>query len=1150
MAVSPGRSPGRRNSILQAAINPATRVDPVRFLIHAACTDTYHDFHSKAGFSDKMKASPTNPGVFDARMGLSVPDGTPYTIIPKNRDHKTGGQPDIDALHDEDELMVETFRHVQDGGQTFATSSNIIQALIAYLKDRDSPEIVDQSFDGLWNPDGTTQTHKYNIKLFRTAAGEADIKNLWLDTKSTPLSKASQNEIGDFFGSDDIFLVFDASVLDLVTFIKSSPDGGRQQSVHRIFNREVVNDPATKTYEDKPLYDHVHSDVYFDNDTGTITYARHAPIAMNSGIGWIRDSAPFHRDKLFSQYDFRLSRLVYQPSGAPRINLELQDEAGSRIHCSADPHEDNNIARCWKRILECYKKDSKHINAAAHVHCKRSGDWLQALSCMDTARIYNNAPIHTVDRSNPENQVSVKGENLVLVTHDRVLLTYALALGIDVIMTYKWTVAGAAGASPTSSAMNADEEDDEGLDDKTSTRFILYFRNSKNDTPEQKRAVLLRQIKSADALYTAESSASRKTYISDYNTWVDIIRGSAQNAINTATAEARAATTLINLGKGVTNLLKAYIRYSSIDYSKLDLDEYTLFERGFIQLRDQLKVSYDGLTPEILLDLSNRAGTYNVRVSNIENRKNRISRLEDLIAANNAYRNNSMYSSPISLTAIVLRSRGSGDSGPLTKILETVSFLVQRLPVEMVRSAVELLKSLRVDKAAYFASDKAYIYDLFLPNFINAAPPAAAIASVRSATAVANNTAAIEEEIKVYQELASAVPAAPAATNNNNEGRPIEEDMEQSPAKLSKLAADEQQIEVMETREMGIEGSAMRKRKTVSIFASIGTAIKRFGQSLIGGGSGATRGGGGPNATDPLKAEFLVKLYLREVYFSLSAFESEGNFDYDYYKTIAIIATIVSKKYSSDWKKQQAFFYEELPKMNFADLYPSGKNTYLRYNLNLAASTLALNAVDLAAGSIPPQGNTGIGTLPLTEIYAYAKTLRGVDFIEERDRLIEECKSAILVDGPAAAVVAAEEVASSTVDIVEAARIDELKRIEMIKAAAATKRPTNLIRVPNRQNNSVVSTPKAKRSREENNLSNNSSPRWQTKKARSRFANKGLPKPLGRIPLGRIPLGRIPQQQAPMYAFGGTRRGRRSEQTYKARSSRRYTRKISVISRL
>ena len=211
-----------------------------------------------------------------------------------------------------------------------------------------------------------------------------------------------------------------------------------------------------------------------------------------------------------------------------------------------------------------------------------------------------------------------------------------------------------------------------------------------------------------------------------------------------------------------------------------------------------------------------------------------------------------------------------------------------------------------------------------------------------------------------------------------------------------------------------------------------------------------------------------------------------------------------------------------------------------------------MNAVDLAAGSIPPQGNTGIGTLPLTEIYAYAKTLRGMDFAEERDRLIEMCKSAILVSGPAATDIAAEGSATSMVDIVEAAKIDELKRIEMIKTAAAAvaKRPINLIRVPNGQNSSVISTPKAKRSREENNLSNNSSPRWQTKKARARFANKGLPKPMGRIPMGRIPLGRIPQQQAPLYGFGGTRRGRRSEQTYKARSSRRYTRKISVISRL
>lgn len=164
-----------------------------------------------------------------------------------------------------------------------------------------------------------------------------------------------------------------------------------------------------------------------------------------------------------------------------------------------------------------------------------------------------------------------------------------------------------------------------------------------------------------------------------------------------------------------------------------------------------------------------------------------------------------------------------------------------------------------------------------------------------------------------------------------------------------------------------------------------------------------------------MTAEFLVKLYFRELYYSLYAFESEGNFDYDYYKTIATIAVVVSKLHPGDWLKQQAFFYDEFPKMEFADIYPSDKLAHMRHGLCLALGSLTARTVGLPPGPVPSLGFTGIGTIPLAESLAYAKQLRSLDFTSQRDTLIEACKAAILfgsATGPVASAAPAINMAT------------------------------------------------------------------------------------------------------------------------------------------
>jgi len=216
-------------------------------------------------------------------------------------------------------------------------------------------------------------------------------------------------------------------------------------------------------------------------------------------------------------------------------------------------------------------------------------------------------------------------------------------------------------------------------------------------------------------------------------------------------------------------------------------------------------------------------------------------------------------------------------------------------------------------------------------------------------------------------------------------------------------AADEKDEVTAERNEMakGINPSTQRTRKVYSVVSSIGTAIKRMSDWIARAGGGGRVGGGHVGGGQPAtSAEFLVKVYLRELYFSLAAYESEGNFDYDYYKTIATIAVPLSQKYKGDWVKQQAFFYDELPKMDFKDIYPKENQAHLRYNLNMAATTLALNSLDRSSGPIPSMGFAGIGSIPLAETLAYNKVIRKLAFEEQRDTLIAAVKTAILVPAP------------------------------------------------------------------------------------------------------------------------------------------------------
>jgi len=95
---------------------------------------------------------------------------------------------------------------------------------------------------------------------------------------------------------------------------------------------------------------------------------------------------------------------------------------------------------------------------------KRAGDWCQALSLLDTSRVYN-----IYDIENENKGTTTLGElqldcAVAVVTHDRILLGYSLLLGLNVFYSIRIVKAG------------------DGTSDSNSVIWLSYFKNIDNST--------------------------------------------------------------------------------------------------------------------------------------------------------------------------------------------------------------------------------------------------------------------------------------------------------------------------------------------------------------------------------------------------------------------------------------------------------------------------------------------------------------------------------------------------------------------------------------------------------------------------------------------------------------------------------------------
>jgi hypothetical protein len=394
----------------------------------------------------------------------------------------------------------------------------------------------------------------------------------------------------------------------------------------------------------------------------------------------------------------------------------------------------------------------------------------------------------------------------------------------------------------------------------------------------------------------------------------------------------------------------------------------------------------------------------------------------DIVAANQAYKSNPVFANIVALTSVVRARRGSvsgAAASPLDNqnlLVETISYMKLRLSDEMYASAMFHFNRIRSSPAGS-AQLEGKLYDTFLAQLFAAASDEQTALfkeykeggydDLESASRwAADGGKAIGEglagEGETMEELATIVVGEEQSSRAARAG-PVTEDA------IAALPADRDDADVLPATDEGatddvyaslqaIAPQGARKRKQIRLISTIGKAVettagwilRRFTSMFDGRGQ---QGGGDKESASKL----LVAVYLRKLLFSLRGFEHEGNFDSDYYEMIAMVAISAIKPNRGEnnyYPKLQGFFYDVLPKMDFAQM---SSVEYRKENLQHVASQIALQSIDRIDGEIASMGNPSLAASEaLSEYGLLVKKYGRLPYEQRLDALCNELSDRLI----------------------------------------------------------------------------------------------------------------------------------------------------------
>ena len=982
---------------------------------HGACADSFHDFsHGKSSFNTKRDADKNKPGLYEVLKGLPESANKTLNGIPKTRDEKSL---DGDMLRKEATMLNEIFSGQTINGLSISDPlgkerGNIVKKLIEAMRkgtrgtvvtkptgevDWDSIQPGTDSFNNVALNLNTLEgvSTGYTVKILHKTLANGKIEG---NVKQIQCHLTSDDYV-NFFGTNEINLLFDAAVINVTNIIRNCKPGVPGKAplyLKRVVNRELINDPAPKTYFEPPttgkLDNNVNFDIVFEDNYEDITYSKHTD-ALSSGTD-------FQRDKFFSSFDFRLSHMTRFTDAKgdtrlPKTTVDIIGSDGKRIYNNDNPHENNNIAKCWARIMQTFKASAiKHIEAAAYFQCKRSGDWFQALSCLDMGRKYVGSGASSV----------LPGNKIVLVTHDRVLLWYALFLGIDVLMTYKVAADDSA---------EEEEEEEEELTTGTacqggSERYMIYFSSNKRGETEEERNLRLFETLQ-EQLAQDPGLSIIKDWIVNYNSWLAEIKAERiadiENIYQECMAQPRVQSSAF--GSASNRLIQAYFQYTALDYDEMStkkLDNNLTTYKDAVQAATNKKGKII-LTEEI-------AGYANIVLSYYNNmlyKSVSIPNKESLVNANTAYKHNELYTNPVAIGTVIggpSRARvtlnGVVTMSPSARATATAGFFVSRLPNALLKRLVEQMTELKSTKLTFTC-----VLDVFLPNLMTGL-------STQKETSE-QITAQLQQDGLVGKELKAAVKKVieDVTVVVQQEQEAIDVAVASAATAVAATVAESKAQLALENTALpdtvALPNGAVAVRQEIFTMASIGDSVRRFGHYIRGmvlrgrTGYGVQGGGGGP---DTVVSKLLYTLYLRQLYNDLSAFDTDENQDYIYYDALARMVLACSARSElrvpNYYGRMEHLFYDVLPNGGWAMAEEAAGSKFIRSErfantVAFIAKNVALQSIDLATGDINSLGNSGDVSVGAVQVYNDLKVkLRGVDFDRRQAFLLNELQARML----------------------------------------------------------------------------------------------------------------------------------------------------------
>ena len=361
--------------------------DLMQHVTNLAAADAKHDLNSMRGTEQTKK------GIIKSICDiLRRKVETPVFFSDIHEEYKKIGthtEPTGDLLSEEDTLLTTCGLQKSDYSEKGKNGTFEITSEIPYSWETIQCDLQDESFNALEFFDAATSNTSDTNTLY-----------FLIDAVSVPF-------------------------YNMISHITNNVKDAKQRKCVYINTREGINDSAGKpdlTYlttesgniKLEILHDEYKSKIMYPHYTGDATNTRSK---FDSIFDVTVDINKKNKDKLINTTTIFTNDHYRHP---PVVIIKGQKEHPSSV---------NQLFPKLAKIFNFFrgKKGSKTpIKEGAEnqyfsiLQQKRSGDWLQVLSCLDTARFSDKIP---------------SSADIFLVTHDRICLAYALCMGVNVLFT-------------------------------------------------------------------------------------------------------------------------------------------------------------------------------------------------------------------------------------------------------------------------------------------------------------------------------------------------------------------------------------------------------------------------------------------------------------------------------------------------------------------------------------------------------------------------------------------------------------------------------------------------------------------------------------------------------------------------------------------